>query len=74
MATITERFARNLRTVLDAHGVTQRDIGEVINRSQSQVSARLAGRVPFQMDEAELIAAYLDIPLSELVPFEDATA
>lgn len=74
MPTITERVAANVRAEMARNGTTQADLAEALNLPQSSVSARVRGRVPFRLDEIELASAFFGVPLSELVPVEDATA
>lgn len=73
MPTITERVAANVRAEMARNNATQTDLAEVLDLPQSSISARVRGRVPFRLDEIELLSAFLDVPLSELIPSEDVT-
>ena len=46
---------------------TQGDLAEALGVSQPQVSARLAGRVDWSIDELAAVSTWLDVPLSELI-------
>lgn len=74
MPTIEETTAANVRAELARRNLTQADLAEVLDISQAQVSARLRGRARLHLGEVALIAAFLDVPVSDLVPFEDVTA
>lgn len=71
---IAERTAHNIREEMTRQHLTQADLAEVIDVSQPGISERLRGRRRFQLHEVAMIAAFLDVPLSELVPAEDVTA
>lgn len=71
MTTITDRVAERTRHHMSTQQLRQADLAFQLNLPQSAVSARLAGRVPFKLAEVEKVAAWLGVPLSELVPYED---
>lgn len=71
--TVAERTALAIRQQSRRLGATQADLAEVLNLTQSAVSHRFNGRTPFQLHEVELLAAFLDVPLYDLVPIEDVT-
>ena len=48
-------------------GVKQADLALTLNRSQAQISARLNGDVPWRVDELQLVAERLEVPLSTLL-------
>lgn len=65
--TAAERVAANIRAELARKGISQAELAASLNKSQPTVSRRLLGRVPFSVDELDIIAAILDVPMAELV-------
>lgn len=66
--TPTAATGANVRAEMARQGVTQADLAARLHVSQTQVSARLRGRVPFDVNELVLIAATLGVPLAALLP------
>lgn len=69
MPQITSRaeIAANVRAALAYRGKDQMSLTGVIGRSQSAVSARVRGQRNFRVDELQAIAAFLDVPLEQLI-------
>ena len=65
--TATERVAANIRAELARQGISQTDLANSLHKSQPTVSRRLLGRVPFSVDELDIIADLLDVPMAQLV-------
>jgi transcriptional regulator with XRE-family HTH domain len=65
--TATERVAANIRAELARQGISQTDLAASLHKSQPTVSRRLLGRVPFSVDELDIIADLLDVPMAQLV-------
>ena len=65
--TATERVAANIRAELARQGISQTDLAASLRKSQPTVSRRLLGRVPFSVDELDIIADLLDVPMAQLV-------
>lgn len=55
-------------------GKSQQDLAATLGISQPQLSKRLSGSVPIDVDELVKIAAALDVPLSALLPADQAVA
>lgn len=64
---LSHRVAATVRAELARKQLLQRDLAEVLGISTAQVSERLAGRTPFRLDELDLIAELLDLPVAVLV-------
>lgn len=62
-------IAGNILALMGRHRVSQRRLGEVLGLTQPPLSKRLAGKVAFDMDEIEAIAAFFDVPVTDL--FDD---
>ena len=62
------QVAGAVRAELARAGKTQGALTAVLHLSQPAISRRLSGQVPFTIDELSAAAAFLDIPLSTLVP------
>ena len=65
--TAVERVAANIRAELARKGISQADLAATLHKSQPTVSRRLLGRVPFSVDELDIIAGVLGVPMAELV-------
>jgi transcriptional regulator with XRE-family HTH domain len=63
----------NVRAELARRGLAQGKLSPVLGISQVQVGARLRGEVSFRIDELQLVADFLEVPLASLVG-PDATA
>jgi len=62
-----EEIAANVRAALAYRGLDQATLAPVIGRSESAVSTRLRGIANFRVDELEAIAAFLQVPLEQLL-------
>ena len=58
---LTEQVAAEVRAYMARRRMTQARLAEVLGLSQSGVSARLAGKVPFRLDELEKVADALGV-------------
>lgn len=56
-----------IREAMSSSGVTQIALAERLGLTQPAVSARLAGRTPITVDELRTIAAFLNVPVADLV-------
>lgn len=50
---ITKRLARQIRYAIENKGLTQNDVGEIIDRSQAYASVRIKGMRPWNIDELD---------------------
>ena len=57
----------NVRAELARQGRTQTDLAGVLGITQSQISARIRGRVPWRLEELAAVASYLGTPLTVLI-------
>jgi len=65
--TTANRIAANVRAEMGRRQITQTGLADVLNLSQTAVSRRLSGQVPFNVEELARIAAALNVDLSVLV-------
>lgn len=47
--------------------VSQEQLAKAVGVSQAQISRRLTGRVPFDVEELAAVAEFLQIPLASLL-------
>ena len=66
--TPTAQTGRNVRAEMARAGVSQIDLAERVGLSQSGLSKRLRGVVPFDVNELDSIATALDVPIADLLP------
>jgi len=62
-----ERIISNVRAEMARRKHTQTSLAKELNRSQQFLSRRLAGTVPFDIQDLLAIANALDIELAELL-------
>jgi transcriptional regulator with XRE-family HTH domain len=62
-----EEIAENVRAAKARRRVSDADIAEAIGLSRSAINDRMNNRAKFQIDELQAIAAYLDVPLEQLL-------
>ena len=60
------KVAGEIRAELGRKGLRQWELAVQLDWSQSMLSRRLSGLIPFSTDEIERIARVLDIPVSQL--------
>ncbi len=68
--TAAQRVAQEVRANMARRGRTQSDIATALGISQTAISRRLSGSVPWDVNELELVATALDVPLADLLPSE----
>lgn len=68
MHTPTQAVGANVRAEVARRGLTQAALADVIGVSQSQLSKRLRGVIPFDVNELAAIAKALDVPIADLLP------
>lgn len=64
--------ARKVRGQLAEHERTQHDAATVLDLSQAAVSRRLKGEVDFGVTELVRLAAWLEVPVGDLLPRLDS--
>lgn len=62
-----QEIAANVRAALAYRGLEQAALAPVIGKSESAVSTRLRGVAHFRVEELQAIAAFLDVPLEQLL-------
>lgn len=72
--TPTAHTGRNVRAEMARAGVSQADLAARVGLSQSALSKRLRGVVPFRVDELDAIARVLRVTASDLLPRTEAVA
>lgn len=70
----TVLVGHNIRAELARRKKSQNTLAIHLNVSQSWVSARLNGRTPFDINELDAIAKFLDVPLSTFLPDSTSAA
>lgn len=65
--TTTERLAANLRAELARRKISGRQLSVALDWKPSNTSRRLSGRQPLSVDELTQVAAYLEVPLTDLL-------
>lgn len=68
---LKRRFSINLKTVMEKHGKTQKDIVEALNFRQATVSDWLNGKKYPRMDKVEMLAQYLNVEITDLIQKND---
>lgn len=69
---LNQKVADELNALRGRYGRSQADLAEVIQVTQSQMSKRLKGRVPFTLDDIERFAEYFGITASQLLGYAEA--
>lgn len=72
-----ERVAAEVRGELARQRKTQAALSEALGMSQQAVSRRLAGAIPFDVNELDNVAIFLDVPIADFFiypPSRDAVA
>lgn len=64
----------NVRAEMARRGVSQVALAEHMGKTQAAISARILGRVPFDINELTSVAAFLGVPLTALIPAPEAAA
>lgn len=56
-----------IRAELARRGANQGDLANILNLHQTAVHRRMAGKVPWRVDELTKVAEYLGVPVAELM-------
>lgn len=64
---LTRRIAATLSAAVQARGLTQQEVADIIGQSQKQVSRYLRGEVVLDVEELSVICQFLDLDMSELI-------
>jgi transcriptional regulator with XRE-family HTH domain len=64
---MNERLAQELNALRGRYNLSQTELGAVIGVTQSQMSKRLKGGVPFTLDEVETLARYFSMTPMQLL-------
>jgi len=59
--------ARRVQSLLRQRNLTQQELAKGIGRSQSLISQFLAGRRKAKLDDLELMARFLSVPITDLI-------
>lgn len=70
--TPTEATGANVRAEMARRKISQTTVAQHLGRSQTAISHRLNGRVPFDINELTAIAQLLGVPLSDLLAGTEA--
>lgn len=70
----SERVASSVRAECARQRISQRDIAKKLGVSHTAVNRRMAGTVPFDVDELAAIADLLDLSICDLFPADKASA
>lgn len=66
-STMAQRTAANIRKEMESKKVGQIALADLVGMSQSALSRRLLGQVPFDISEIEQIASALRVPIQRLI-------
>jgi len=72
--TPTAAVGANVRAEMARRKVSQQQIAAALNLSQAAISKRLAGVVPWDVNELVTVATALEVPLSTLLDTSEAVA
>ena len=67
MPSIDTDLGDNVRAAMAHRRAKQSDLAAALRISQPAVSARLAGKTPFTVAELAAVAAYLNVPVLDLL-------
>ena len=67
METFSEQVAANIRAELARQKKTQAQLAEVWGINAASVSKRMSGAVPVDVNEVQMAAGWLGVPLSRLM-------
>lgn len=67
-------MGRNVRAEMARADVSQSTLASMIGLSQPAISKRLRGEVPFDINEAHLIAKALSVDVARLLPKPEVVA
>ena len=59
--------AAEVRALMGRYNVNQTKLADVLGVTQTQVSKRLRGLIPFDVDELDVMAGYFRVSVTELV-------
>jgi transcriptional regulator with XRE-family HTH domain len=73
---LARHIAREVRAEMARQGISQEALAERLGEGwiQKRVSRRLTGEVAIDLDELELIAAALGVPVAQFIPTPRAAA
>lgn len=64
---LSEHVAAHTRTLIEARGLKKRALASALGISESQAYSRVSGRVAFEVDQLEDLAAFLGCDLADLL-------
>jgi len=70
-STLNGRVVRNVRHLKDDFRLNQTQLAAVIDITQTQMSRRLHGAVPFSLEEVERLADYFGVTAGALLGYEE---
>lgn len=65
---LTQIVATEVRAEMGRQRATQRQVGEILGKSQPQISLRLLGELPFNTAELDTLAAAWGVPVTTFLP------
>lgn len=72
--TVRDHVAGVLRAEMARRKLTQREMGARCGRSHQWVTDRLNGKTPCNVDDLELLASVLGIPVAQFLPAPERAA
>ena len=63
-----QRVGVEVRVALTRRGMTQTDLAQQLGLSQTAISRRLTGEVPFDVEELAATADFLAVEIADLFP------
>lgn len=61
------RVASEVRALRGRYSITQERLAEVLGTTQSQVSKRLRGEIPFTLDDLDRLAVFFNVKPTQLL-------
>lgn len=71
---LTQLVATEVRAEMGRQRATQKQVGEILGKSQPQVSARLLGELPFSTAELDTLAEAWGVPVTVFLPAPERVA
>lgn len=70
--TASQRVAAKAAQLADLAGVTQAALGRALHMTQATISRKLAGKIPFSLDEIDAVADALQVDPEALITRKEA--
>lgn len=65
---LSARVAAEVRSHAAKRGLKQKDLAALLKLSPGQISGRFTGRIPFKLEELDVLAGHFGVDAAELMP------